>query len=199
MIVQIHTFRQLAHIEYMGGLFFFAAVLLGVAAILFFPIYVETDAHYDMNRRKLTFGVYAYKFLRVAGGYIATYTGGLAVHLSEKKASLIPYAQLNSERKRFSIMRTFKLKSLKLTTETGVEYLMPIALAHTVIRTYFHIKGGEKESIRNNLWLTDGDILRVSLQFTVYFNLFILLKNLFKALKEKMKVLCQTKMKSSTT
>ena len=71
----------------MGRLFFFVGILF---AVLFFPIYLETDAHYDMNRRKLGFAVYAYKKLPLIGGYVSTYRGGIAFHISEKKAILLP-------------------------------------------------------------------------------------------------------------
>ncbi len=182
----------------MGRLFFYALVPLLVAFILFFPIYVEMDAHYDMNRRKLAFAVYAYKVLPVFGGYIATYKGGLALHVSKKKAILIPYSKLNSERKRFSFIKTFRLKKFLLTTESGAEYLFLTALAHGVLRTVFFVKGGKKEKIENNLWLTDGDVLRVSLNCLIYFNLFILLKNFIKFCKEKIRLLCRKKIKKST-
>jgi len=180
----------------MGGSFFFLITMLIVVVILFFPIYIETDAHYDMNRRKFGFAVYAYKVIPLIGGYVSTYPGGLALHLSKKKAILIPYKRLNSERKRFSIVKTFRLKSFNLTTESGAEYLFLTASAHAFLRTYFFIKGGEKEYIENNLWLTDGDVLRISLNSLVYLNLYILLKNFIKFCKEKIQIYVGKKSKS---
>lgn len=169
----------------MGKSFFLFIAVVIIAAILFFPIYLETDAHYDMNRKKLGFAVYAYKKIPLIGGYVGTYKGGIAFHISKKKAILVPYTQLNSERKKFSVFKTFRLKAFNLTTESGAEYLLLTTVAHTILRTLFFIKGGEKEYIENNLWLTDGDVLRVSLNCLVYFNLFILLKSFFKFCKEK--------------
>ena len=80
----------------MGGLFFFACIVLIVLTILFFPIYLETDAHYDLNRKKLGFAVYAYKKIPVVGGYVSTYKGGIAFHITDKKAILVPYKQMDS-------------------------------------------------------------------------------------------------------
>ncbi len=194
---RLHSFKQLAHIIGMGRLFFFALSVIGIAALLFFPIYLETDAHYDMNRRKFTFAVYAYKFIPIIGGYVATYSGGLALHVSKRKAILIPYSKLNSERKKFSFVKTFRLKTFLLTTESGAEYIFLTALAHTVLRTLFFIRGGKKEWIENNLWATDGDVLRVSLNCLIYFNLFILLKNFIIFCKEKIQILCRKKIKKS--
>ncbi len=172
--------------------------VFGGLLFLFFPIYLETDGFYDVNGRKLAFSVKIYKFLRVMGGYLATYRGGIALHISPRKAIVVPYSDLDNERKRFSIMRSFRLTSLKITAETGAEYLIYTLFALTIFRICFLSQGGKKENLRNNLWLCEGDVLRISLHFTIRFNLFILLKSFFKLLKEKVKVLCQTKIRKST-
>ncbi len=183
----------------MSRLFFWLAVcVFALSFLLFFPIVLEGDAHCDVNRKKLGFAVYLYKFLKIVGGYVDTYTGGIAVHVSEKKAFLIPYKQLNSERKRFSFVKTFRLIAFRLNTETGAEYILPVSLGQTVLRAYFFAMGGNREKIENNLWLTDGDVLRISLNCVIYFNLYIVLKNLFKFLKEKIKILWQKKLEKST-
>ena len=166
--------------------------------LLFFPIYLELDFHYDVNRRKLGFVVYLFKFFKLIGGYISTYVGGLAAHLTEEKAVIIPYAQLDGERKKFSFLKTFRLKTLNITMETGAEYLLPAATLHALLRGYFFAIGGKKEHIENNLWLTDGDLFRISSNCVLFFNGYILLKNFIKFLKEKMKILWRKKMKGST-
>lgn len=154
---------------------------------IFLPIPLKINVHYDVNRRKFCFSIYLFGFLRIFGGYVATYKGGLALHITDKKAILLPYSQINSERKRFSFMRTFRLKSITLTTETGAEYLLPLALAYTALRTYFFIRGGKKENIEQNIWLTDGDVLRISMTIVVQFTIFMLLKQLVKYIKGKYK------------
>lgn len=165
--------------------------------LLFFPITLVTDAHYDMNRKKFGFAIYIYNSIKVIGGYVATYNGGLAVHITPKKAILLPYSKLNSQRKRFSFMKTFRLITLRITTETGAEYLLPVTTAHTFLRAYFLSKGRARENIENNLWLTDGDILRISLHSVVFFNGYILIVSFVKFLKEKMSILWQKKKKRS--
>ena len=151
-----------------------------------------------MNGRKLAFSISLYRFIRVFGGYIATYQGGLALHVSQKKAILVPYKQLNKESKRVSIIRTFRLKKINTTIETGAEYLLPSAYLQVIFRILFFAMGGKKEKIENNIWLTDGDTLRVTVNFTVRFNLFMLFVKLIKSIKERMKQLCRTKIKKST-
>jgi len=182
----------------MGRSFFIIGTVIGsVMLFLFLPITFETDIHYDLNRKKLAFSVFIYKFFKVIGGYCTVYSGGIAIHRSSQKVILKPYAQLDNDRKRFSFMRSFRLSSFVLTTETGAEYLLEIALIQILLRVIFVIKGGTKEDVENNLWLTDGDVLRISLNFIAYFNLFILLREFVKFLKEKMSLLWQKKMKKS--
>ncbi len=183
----------------MGKFFFsnpiFIAVLIGIA-LLFLPIYLTLDGVYDLNRRKMAFAVRLYKFIKILGGYIATYTGGLAIHLTKNKAVIVPYLQLNNERKRFSFMGTFRLKSCLLTTETGAEYIPLAMLVHATTRTYYTLKGGKATGIENKLWLTDGDVLRMAFRFTVSFNLFIVLKMFLAFLKEKLKNIWLKKVKN---
>ena len=170
----------------MDRLFFILLLIfLVILFLLFFPIYIKADTHYDMNGRKLAFALSLYKFFRVYGGYIATYPGGFAMHTSTNKAILLPYRNINSERKRFSVIRAFRLKGLNITVETGAEYLMAVSFVQILFRIIFFAVGGRRENIENNIWLTDGDILRVSGNFTVSFNLFIILKHLLSKLKEK--------------
>ena len=183
----------------MGRLILYALLWILIAAFLLFtPIIVQADAHYDMNRRKLGFDLFLYNTFKIIGGYAATYRGGIALHISPQKAILIPYADMDNERKRFSFVRGFRLVAFTLTTETGAEYLLPVSFAQTVLRIVFFLLGGKEEKIENNLWLTDGDVLRVSFRIVAYFNLFMMLCALFKFLKEKIIILWQKTKKKST-
>ena len=172
----------------MGRLFFIVCIIILLALfLLYFPIYLQTDAHYDMNGRKLAFCVRAYRFIKLLGGYIATYKGGLAAHISDKKAVLIPYSDLDNERKRFSVIKTFSLRKLEITTETGVEYLLKVAFAQVIFRILFFILQGKKENLDNNVWLREGDVLRISIHVVLRINLYLLLQNFIKNIKEKIK------------
>lgn len=184
----------------MGRFFAYLTLVIAVTlTVLFFPIVLENSVHYDMNKKKFAFSVYAYKIWKIFGGYVTTYKGGFALHVSKKKALLKPYSGLDKDRKRFSFVRTFKVKALSLTTETGAEYLLPVSVAHTVLKAVFLAKGGDHDRISNRLWLTDGDVLRVTMDVTLYFNLYILLRAFLYFLKEKVKELWWKENKKSTT
>lgn len=183
----------------MGRSFFFAGIVgIVVIFLLFVPMTLKFVAHYDMNRKKFCFVVYLFSFIKIIGGYIATYKGGFAIHISKKKAIVLPYSQVNTERKRFSFVNTFKMHSLDITTETGAEYLLPISAAHVISRIFFYTKGGKREKIENNLWLLDGDVLRISCTLIMKFTMFIIIKNIVLFIKEKIKNIWQKKMKKST-
>ncbi len=189
---------QSAHIVGMGRFFFyFLITVLGLLGLLFFPIVVEADVHYDMNRRKFGFALYAYKTWKLVGGYVTTYPGGFALHISPDKAILKPYSGMESDRKKFSFVRTFRVLSFSILTETGAEYLLPVSVVHAALRAVFFSFGGDRENIKNNLWLTDGDELRISADLVLQFNLYLLLRAFMKSLKEKIKNLWQKKTRKS--
>ena len=187
-----------AHIEDMDRFFFILlTVCIGFLALLFLPIYIHSDLYYDVNGRKCAFSVTAYRFLPIIGGYIATYNGGLAFHISKKKAILLPYNDMKQEQKKISVLRTFRLKTLAINIETGAEYFLYTMLAQRVFTAYFLLQGGKKEKLKHSLWLTDGNALRISLHCVLRLNGYIILRNVFVYLKEKFQVLCQTKIKES--
>ncbi len=168
-----------------------------ITTLLFFPFILETDVYYDMNRKKLGVALFLYKFIKITGGYIGTYPGGIAWHVSSKRAVLLPYSRLDSERKRFSFMKTFRLLSLRITTETGAEYILPVGIAQTVLRAWLIFKLGSLQRVENSVWLTDGDTLRVAVNSVVYFNILMLLLAFLKFLKEKWRHLWNKGMKKS--
>ncbi len=183
----------------MGRLFLrLLLIIIGVIATFFFPFYIQMDAHYDVNRKKLGFSASLFGFIKLVGGYIGTYKGGISLHLTKKRAVLVAYNKINSERKRFSFMKTFRLVSLKQTVETGAEYLFLSTIVQTTIKAIFVARRGKKEAFYSNLWLNDGDLLRISVNAVLYFNLFILIKNFIKFIKEKLAILWQKKTKKST-
>ena len=172
-------------------------IILGVIATLFFPFFIKANAYYDVNYKKLCFQTSLFGVIKLIGGYIATYDGGIALHLSKRVAVLVEYKQLNSQRKRFSFLKTFRLVSLKQTIETGAEYLFLSTIVQTSIKAIFLAKKGKNDAFSSNLWLNDGDLLRISVEAVLYFNLFILTKNFIKFIKEKLTILWQKTMKKS--
>ena len=158
-------------------------VILVIANVAgaFLPVVQTLNAYGDLNAKKLTFSLYLFGFIRLIGGYVTSYKGGVAVHVSKKKAILLPYSGMDDERKKFAFVRTFHLLSLAETSETGAEYLLPAGAFHLALKSYLAFTGRSKKS-RTNLWLTDGDTLKISVRLTFYFTVAGLALTFFKFL-----------------
>lgn len=174
---------------------FVASVILTI--VLSFPLLFEGSFYYDMNRKKYAFSLKIFR-IKILGGYFSTYPGGLAMHVSDKKAVLIPFNRMNDDRKKFAFIKTFRLIRFHLTTETGAEYLLQCMIIHALIRGYLQQKAQYALNIKTGVWLTDGDVLRLSGNWLMFFNLFMLIKNFIVFLKEKMKILWRKKIEKST-
>jgi hypothetical protein len=172
-----------------------ATVAIAVIILLFFPVFLQVNAHFDLNKKRLVFSLFAYRTIKLLGGYIKTYDGGIALHLSKKKAVLIDYSEMDGERKKFKFTKAFKLRKLSLTTETGAEYLLGVFAIQTAFYAFLNRFPSRRGKIYTNLWLTDGDVLRVTTNLCVRFNLYVLWKEFFKFIKERIKILWKKKAK----
>ncbi len=184
---------------------FFFSVFLGFllafifVLLLVLPIILVTHLHVDLDKKMAGFSIRLFGFIKLLGGYIRPYAGGIALHVSKNKAILLPFADWKTEQKRISFYKCFRLIACDITTESGAEYLLPLSLVEIGTRVFFFVNGGKKEKISNNFWLTDGNVLRISLRVAVYINIYILLGKLFLYIKESIKLLWQKKTKKSTT
>lgn len=158
----------------MGRIFTLFLVIAGAAIFLFAPIVQEFNIFGDLASKKLAFSLYLFGFVKLAGGYVTSYRGGVAVHLSEKKAVLLPYSGMNEERKKFKIFRSFRLISLETSAETGAEYFAGAAITYAALKGFLALKGALNKS-ELKLYLTDGDALKVSARVVAYFQIAVLL------------------------
>ncbi len=182
----------------MSRLLFLCVIVIAVIALLlFFPIILENSLHVDLNQKKVGVSIRLYGIVDLLGGYVATYPGGVAIHRKENKATIIPYTQMEQERKRFSFTRLFRVISGSLTTETGAEYLLPIEIVQAAFRFISLWLGGESTKIKNSIWLTDGDILKISLRVVSYFNGFMLMRAFVNFIKEKIDLWTRKNKKSA--
>lgn len=178
----------------MSRFFLWFGISLLLFILIFFPIVTEIDAHFDIREKKVGFSIFFYRLFKIFGGYINTYPGGIAMHLSRKKAILFPYRNMKEDGKRFSFFKSVKPIYTRITTETGVEYLLPITAITLFLQA---ISLTKKPKIENNLWLTDGDVLKISARVAFYFSLYTLLCNFIKFLKEKITLLWRKNTKKS--
>ena len=172
----------------MGRLFFVLALVFGVLLLLFFPIFLSVNAHYDANRKKFCFSVNLYKKIKLIGGYIAPYPKGIALHVSKEKAILVQYTEFEKERKKFSFFKTIRLHRLIVITETSANYLMGVYFLSQLGQIVGAIKLADARRVKTDVWLVNGDIFRVSARFVWLLNGYTLLKEWIRVLKEKIEI-----------
>ena len=171
------------------GEFFIVSAFLSVLLLLF-PLYVRVEAHLDVKENKCWFFVGLYRQLKVLGGYGQLERDGIALHISKKKAFFIPYAKMADTRKRFEITKGFQLLSFHQVLETGgadsVYSVMLGAINNSVTGSLFSFLQTKHPflSLQNNLLLTSGAELKVTLQSEVVFNVLVLSIALTKKLLE---------------
>ena len=181
----------------MGGLFLFTKLFSILMIVLFFPILISSSIHLDFNRKKYAFCLKLYEKIRIFGGYATLYSEGIALHVSNKKAILLPYKDLDANRKKFSFIKTFELISINTIIESPAERLFSI----TSFRSVFNILKYFIPKLKNcsvSIWISEKENLKINSQCTLFFNNFILLVDLLQFLWRKIKQLWQEKLKKST-
>lgn len=161
------------------GLFFFL-----------FPIFVYVDGYTDAKENKFWFSVSLYRFFRVFGGYIQVKKEGLIIHLTKKKAVLVPYAQMADTRQKFEITKGFQLWRYHQIVETGganspAGILIAASLQAVSSAVFSVLKTAHPFlSLRHNTLLTEKTELKISLQLATVFNGLVLTIAIVKKLLE---------------
>ena len=172
----------------MGELFVYS-LFFGVL-LFFFPVFVYADGYVDAAENKAWFALCLYRRLKVFGGYGELLHDGVALHLTDKKAVFLPYAQMADTRKKFEIAKGFQLWRYHQIVEIGgAEKLYGVMLAaalqtagcaaFSVLKTRYPFV-----SLKNNILLNENAVLKLSVQQATVFNLFILTLALVKKLLE---------------
>ncbi len=181
----------------MGELFVYS-LFFGVL-FFFFPVFVYVDGYVDAAENKAWFALCLFRRLKIYGGYGELRKGGVALHLTDKKAVFLPYTAMSDTRKKFEITKGFQLWRFHQIVEvSGAEKLYGVLLAavmqsagaaaFSVLKTRHPFV-----SLKSSILLTEQATLKVSVQFATVFNGFVLtlalikkgLEELLKWIKEK--------------
>ena len=181
----------------MSKFFLCGLISLAVLLVLFFPIFLNADFYYQIRSKKVGFYLSLYGKIKLIGGYISTYPGGVAIHLSQKKALLTGYREMDEQRKKFPFQDFFTLKKISLHIRTGAEYFFSLYALQTVKTIVTHIRPKYGRIIDSNLSLVNGDELRISARIITKSTLFKQVKGIIKYIVSR--ILSIWKMKKSTT
>lgn len=154
----------------MSELMMCALSVAGVLLLLFLPIVVSIDCHFDLSARRLFFGARLYGRLLLAGGYVQPRKQEVAIHLSEKKALLLPYGQMIASRPNFKLLHGIRVTSVCGVVETGPVSIAALMFA-AVLRSASSAAGAILKRkgcrIRNDVLISETDRFLITLRGNV--------------------------------
>lgn len=158
------------------------AVLLS-AIVLLFPIFLNVNFFIDLQDKKGWFSLYVLHSIKIYGGYATLYKEGIAFHLTDRKAILLPYSEMINTRQKFEITRGFRLLTYSHVLEIGSSeddaYVFAAAALLRVLSDAFGtfcLKGKNCESYHGDIVVRCGQSsAKASVHFVLLFNLAILL------------------------
>ena len=168
----------------MGGLFFY--IFVGSILILFIPLSMNFDYYYDVIKAKIVVRLTIIKIIKIFGGYVTFYDKGFALHKNEKTAVLLPFNEMDNERKRFSFIKTFKFKKIQTNIQCGVDYFFTFDFIRKVIEI---LKNFNQELVESNvsLEIIENHSLKIAGRCVFCFNLYILLTDFIVYIVGEMK------------
>lgn len=161
--------------------------------IFLFPIFLNVNVFIDVKQKKGCFGIYLFRFIKIYGGYATLYKSGIAFHLTEKKAVLLPYREIGNTRKKFEITDGFQIYSYHQIVEIGSREnpgaaLMAAAFTEALSGALFANFFAKKKylSLKNGTMLmTKSSALKISVNTVAVFNMLVLTMASVKIILEK--------------
>ncbi len=181
----------------MGKFFLYLFIAFAVLVLFFFPIFLSVDVYYQIRSKKVGFCISLYGKIKLLGGYISTYNGGFAIHLSEKKALLTGYREMEERRKNFHFLDFFTFQKISLNIRTGADYFLPLYALNLVKSIVLYIRPAFQKRIKSKLGIENGDELKLSARVILKMTAFKQLKGFIKYTFRR--ILSTWKMKKSTS
>ncbi len=173
------------------GEFFVYSTFFGVLLFLF-PVFVSLDGYADVTENKFFFSVGLYRLFKVFGGYLRFSREGIIIHLTKKKAVILPYDKMTDTRKKFEITKGFQLYRMHQIIETGnVNYPAVVllgALLQSVGGQVFSVLQTKHPflSLKNSTLISEESALKITFQAVTVFNGLVLSMALSKKILEGM-------------
>ena len=144
-------------------------IFLVLALLLIIPIYISIDLYFDVVSGKIGCRVSLYEKIKLLGGYFTPCAGGFALHVSDKKAKLFTYQQIEAGRRQLSFESRLRIRSIKWIAEISPEYLFGVWSVDNIIKVMFFFKN-QKPILESTICLKESGFrifLRMSLRFTL--------------------------------
>ena len=96
-------------------------VVLISATILIFPIFLNFDFLIKNDLKRLWFGLHAYGFIKLAGGYVERIQEGFAIHFAKNRALIIKSGDVFGAGKKVKPLKDYHFIRLYSLVELGSE------------------------------------------------------------------------------
>ena len=143
-------------------------------------MFLNITLYADVRERKLYFSLYILRIFKVYGGYATLYRHGIAFHLTENRAALLPFSEMAAARNKFEfkLTRGFYLYAFSGVAELGARSepaaaILTAALLQTAagIAAGTIIKRKECTSFKNDVIVyPDRDCVKASVRIILVFN-----------------------------
>lgn len=189
----LHTLAHFADIKIV------LKTVLIIFTVLIFPIFVNFDFLLKKDLKRLFLGVHLFGMIPVAGGYVERGEKEFILHLSEKKAIILPYEKVFSIRKKFKPLKDYHFIGLWLVLDIGSDNgsVTPLAVGGitdyvlSIFKNYFYFsKPYLKINSTVNVFMGE-DVFNVYFSGTVVFNFLMVVLSVAKILTEKIFYACR--------
>lgn len=168
------------------------AVLI-LSAVLIFPVFINFDFLIKNDLKRLWFGVHAYGFIKLIGGYAERIKEGFAIHYSRNGAIIVKFQDVFGAGEKVRPLKDYHFVRLYSLVEVGSDARQENALVCGFLLNYFgammsrHLRLKKPYlKMRNDVNVYIGEkIFDVYFSGTLVFNFLMVVLSLIKISTEK--------------
>ncbi len=163
-----------------------------IFTVLIFPIFFNIDIKYNKADKKVFYRINIFK-ITILNGYVELIKEGIAIHLTKRKAIIIPFNKMFEMRNKVKPLKDYHIIKLKLNIKFGIEesMIVPIALSFLsnyvlqVVKWFLFNKKPYVKLLTNFSVYENDDVLDLVTNATVVFNLLMVVISFIKIGVEK--------------
>ena len=168
-------------------------LIVGIFAFLIFPFFIGFHIDANYQKKKIFYRIDVFSFIKVLNGYVQAKKDGIFIHLTKRRAIMVPYENIVSIRNKVKPLRDYHVinfnSRLYLGQLDGVLGLTTIAFIYNFVVNnvewfLYHYKPYFKT--RNQVFVLENtNVFNLCINATVVFNFLMVLISLIKILVEK--------------
>ena len=176
-----------------ANIIFVLTLVIVIFCVIIFPIFINFDIYFNLDYKKLYYKISLFGFVKVISSYVEINDQGILIHLTKRKAILIPFYNLLDMKQKVKPIKDYHLikfySLLELGNKTDAVLALNICFLYNYfsnfIEWYFYHKKPYFKLINNSLFYEDKSVLNISIDATITFNLLMIFISIIKILVEK--------------